>query len=583
MRTRLSLFVAVFSMTIAIAACAGTITVLDTQEKNLAVDGINEREFHTALYFPKGEALHYPGYIVAIEKSPRNVVGGPNIENRIADPNAEYIKLEQGKGLAKTTAQIIETYEDKRKSLFLSHIIRYGAPQPGEESSALIDQCFIYNSFESYPAGMTNSSSMIAWRHCGLRPTDGKKSVSVQQPLPAGATGSPIYITSDQYQVAGATNMIYGDGLKALKKLECGLAAHVNKEHFTHLVIIVMGWNTSQDEAIRNFNDIVGNMVEAAEDERYAKKPSGAADADPAAMQFKPLVVGVTWPSYWNKSKWDLASYFDKADDADELGLTWLNVIINKTVPLVLAQPEKDERGVPTATRSLRVILIGHSFGARAAMRALFSGPVLDPPVVNSHGQPKPMVDLAVGLEGAVSVNRFLKPESAEGAPYRDYSAIGTKIVLTASDFDEATSVPVWYKPSGSAKVWRDECKNSAKIFDCWSAADSIAYGKDLSEPTGGFAICPANSTSDCTIHSQFPNESRHEKVLYLNTSDGITKYNTPGTGGGAHSDIYRLPMGRLLWMLTKTYARSGTRQDDLTQPAIDHAQTAAKDCAPKE
>ena len=58
---------------------------------------------------------------------------------------------------------------------------------------------------------------------------------------------------------------------------------------------------------------------------------------------------------------------------------------------------------------------------------------------------PDPMVDLAVGLEGAVSVNRFIKDKSSEGAPYRDFAQIGTKIVLTASDRDEATKTPVWY------------------------------------------------------------------------------------------------------------------------------------------
>jgi hypothetical protein len=34
-----------------------------------------------------------------------------------------------------------------------------------------------------------------------------------------------------------------------------------------------------------------------------------------------------------------------------------------------------------------------------------------------------------------------------------------------------------------------------------------------------------------------------------------MAQFNSPGSGGGAHSDIYRLPMGRLLWRLVEEYA----------------------------
>jgi hypothetical protein len=36
-----------------VASCSDLSTVLDRQEKNLAIDGVYERQFHTALYFPK--------------------------------------------------------------------------------------------------------------------------------------------------------------------------------------------------------------------------------------------------------------------------------------------------------------------------------------------------------------------------------------------------------------------------------------------------------------------------------------------------------------------------------------------------
>ena len=38
-------------------------------------------------------------------------------------------------------------------------------------------------------------------------------------------------------------------------------------------------------------------------------------------------------------------------------------------------------------------------------------------------------------------------------------------------------------------------------------------------------------------------------KVLYLDATD-LIRYRAPGTNGGAHSDIFRLPTGRLIWNL---------------------------------
>jgi hypothetical protein len=189
------------------------------------------------------------------------------------------------------------------------------------------------------------------------------------------------------------------------------------------------------------------------------------------------------------------------------------------------------------------------------------------------------MVDLAVGLEGAVSVNRFIPDTSAEGAPYRDFREINTKVVLTASEFDEATSLPFWYSPSGSTKVWREECKTRPDIFECRVASDSIKYGQDINKSTGVFTVCPDGKNAACTTDTIFPSEGSPKKILYLNTSKGITQYNTPGTGGGAHSDIYRLPMGRLLWALTKTYAPTGVKQTVLDKSVLDDARTAANAC----
>lgn len=592
-------FIVAASTLLFVGSCGDVQTALEPQEKNLNVGGLYERQFHSTLYFPKGEALHYPGYVLAIEKSPRNVVGGPMIANRIADPNSAYIQTEKSKGLAKSTRKLINLYESDRKSLFVSHIIKYDQPEVPPQrrqqtaskdvpAARFIDQCFVYNAFESEAVDVsgkpTGLSKVVAWPHCGDRTNEPPESVHSLES--SGAPSTMLDITHNQFQKAGQTDHIYMDDRAALKKLECGLDAQVNAGDFTHFVIVVMGWNTSQDEAIRNFNDIVGNMMDAAEDMPFSRRFEE--HSGKGQKPFRPLVLGVTWPSYWNTSKLNIFSYFDKADDADELGLTWLNVLVNRTIPLVVAQAQKDRNGNAASGSKLRIVLIGHSFGARAAMRALFSGPVLDPPAIKvaagavGASVPNPMVDLAVGLQGAVSVNRFMQDRSSEGAPYRDFAHIGTKIVLTASDKDEATNAPFWYEPSGSARTWKKYCSSAKDVFQCWHASDSTTYGQDGRVASGDFTVCPAGDADKCVPELTFPYDPEDHHVLYLNTTDGITKYNTPDTGGGAHSDIYRLPMGRLLWTLTQTYARPYSEMDEgrkLDPKLIEDAQTAVKDC----
>lgn len=50
-------------------------------------------------------------------------------------------------------------------------------------------------------------------------------------------------------------------GLAALKD---NLKHDLKTGAYSHILIIVMGWNTSQSEAVRNFNDIAGNIITAS-------------------------------------------------------------------------------------------------------------------------------------------------------------------------------------------------------------------------------------------------------------------------------------------------------------------------------
>lgn len=526
-----------------LGACRSAPTVMQPAERNLEIDGPIERQFHSVLYFPKGEALHYPGYILAIEKSPQDIIGGPKMgavgKTAFVHGDSEYILNEPPPGPGGGTEDRIRNFQHRdRKALFVSHIIRYDVNSKTSAGAyKMVNQCFLYNAFKAEGVGRTKGDNdvggaalnrLYGWHDCE-DVSDGSKTYEAS--LDASSIGN-----------------LYGDGLDALKTLETQLTLDVRQDGYTHIVVIVMGWNTSQDEAIRNFNDIAGNIVEAAYEDANPNRATEKKDiaGSPAPARFRPLIVGVTWPSFWTNDFTNLFSYPNKAGDADELGLSWLNVLLNRTLPCVLKSTAR-----PDGNITLGTVLIGHSFGARAATRALFSSPALETGPASGN-PPSSVIELAVGLQGAMSINRFVPSESDEGAPYRDFAKLnGTHVVLTASGNDTATALPLWYDAAGSIKSYRKVCDGSSadyqQRFSCWKAVDDSEAEKPL-------RVCPAGQ-QPCTQSEAHIAQAVGTKVMYIDTSVGITEFNSPGSGGGAHSDIYRLPMGRLLWQLISAYA----------------------------
>lgn len=511
---------------ITMTGCTPTERVMTPYEEALSVDSDNAVEFHSMLYFPSGTALHFPGYVVALEKSPQPIIGGPKVNASLNffHPDAAYFKGEEDTRY--NTSHHFKRFESRDpKAMFVSHILKNDVlvddSVQGEPYLAKT-HCFVYNAYAADALAAVRDNydlkEISDWHACTIA-----RNLEVTKP---------------------ALNDLYKESAQALMSLEQNLTQDLNGSRYTHILIVVMGWNTAQDEAIRNFNDITGNMMAAASESRQVReaRKSGLEDiasrpnsADIAKSRFRPLVIGVTWPSRWSNSFINKFSYGNKADDADELGLTWLNMLINETVPNALQASGSEAK----------VVAIGHSFGARAMTRALFSSPAIMP----KQYLPESSVDLAVGLQGAVSINRFMVGKGLEGAPYRDFAHLqNTHIALTASKYDGAVGGLVfWYDPSGSSKSWDLACDTPdaamSATFECFKAADTSA------SPHGHFSLCKAGDAS-CAASL-----STQGKVSYIDASDGITQFNSPGSRGGAHSDIYRLPMGRLLWRLVEQYA----------------------------
>jgi hypothetical protein len=431
MRSLLILLVLLVSL----SACASDVPRrLEQAEQAFDTDGPITRLFHSSLYYPSEIRLQHDGFLVGIEKSPRaRIAGGVDI------PTAGAVNS----GLDKGTAQQLL---NDRKVMFVSHVL--------QSQEGVVPVCAIYNAY-----GFQGVPQLVA-------------------PCPeAMAAGQPTQAYQRSWDVL--------DNLRAA--LDARLAGPT---HYSHVLVITMGWNTDQEEAVRNFNSLV-NAARSA-----------------ASPEFKPLVIGVTWPSKWVSAWLDpvfkLASFPNKSHDADELGVTWLGVLLHDTL-------------APARTRGIPVIAIGHSFGSRAMSVAACVGPVIyrEVPLVRAR------IDHLVNWQGAFKSDRLFG-EGSDGFYYPSHCPAVGNFVLTASSHDEAVKKPFWGTYAGELKSYAETC--AAKKARCARV-----------ETTG--LIGPVLGSNDSGL-------------LYLDASD-LIRENAFGTGGGAHSDIYRAEHGRMLLQAT--------------------------------
>lgn len=315
-------------------------------------------------------------------------------------------------------------------------------------------------------------------RHDAARPCDGR-------PLP---TPEPAAV-AQSWQV--------------LDRLGDDLAATVQRLRPSHIVVYTMGWNTLQLEALDNFRDLAGKLR------------GSAAEAGDAA--FRPLVLGVTWPST-GQPLIAASDYGIKAGDADEVGAVWINLLLHRQ----LRRLQASGPGAP------KVVVVGHSFGARATSRAVFSAPL-----VGADGPP--VVDLLLGLQGAYSFQRYLDAEDGqgrdgtEGLPYRDFARQAGAVALTSSVHDKAVS---------------------DIAHDGYFVGSATVFRKTQQPP---FAARFAHVAAEASGRLP-PGACERGRVLMIDAS-AVIKDNKPGTGGGAHSGIYTDEVGRLSYALIKACA----------------------------
>ena len=296
------------------------------------------------------------------------------------------------------------------------------------------------------------------------------------------------------------------------------LAHMIEDQKATHIFVIAMGWNTSQWAALTNFSDIQRNIIKAASDPKKAAYSS----------QFNPIFIGITWPSYWNKKPGPVEDYPNKSLDADKIGLGLANLLINGVIGSLKREKEKEGNAFKT-------VLLGHSLGSRLLTRAAASGYLLP-------DSRSPKIDLVIGLESAFGIERFIDPE--DGAYLIDFKNSVKHSYYTVSALDSAMGV--------APKYIKKYYMGAHPTFIAAQNGKITKYAKQHYEnrwknPKDIFEFAVLNGKGKFKNAQKQPSD----KIVLVDGSEIINEI-TPGTAGGAHSDIFSPEMGTFIWETVK-------------------------------
>lgn len=425
---------------ILLCGCSST-KFLDARETEFGTKGAKKWVFHRLSDRDKGTPLAFPGYIIGIEKAFRSKIGAPSKQDIHHNNGLEKFGFNESnvwKSIPKRKRRVL----DDKKPMFVSSIYK----------------------FEHQNTSIHKIEAL------------------------------PLYDAYDTKFLVKATDA-YDQSFKELDTFKTELATNIADNKITHVFLFSMGWNSDQQEAIRNFNSLFLKILDNAEN---------------SGKEFRPLFIGLTWPSKWSDGFSNVFSFFNKTNDADEIGMTWGNYLLNKVIL------NKNN----TATH--KTIVVGHSFGAKLTSRAVMSAGML--------AEDSKPVDLLINLQSAYSLNRFSATKGVE--PYKDYvnwKQYANNVALIASKHDNAVKMGFYAPFAGGIKAY-NAVKNDTK--DDYIGIDLLKYNLD-------------------TITS-----FKADKQLLLIDASAIIKQDAYKKGGGAHSDIYNDEVSKLLWDLiaSKTY-----------------------------
>lgn len=302
----------------------------------------------------------------------------------------------------------------------------------------------------------------------------------------------------------------------------------------THIIVFSTGFNTPQLESLANYTDLYLKLVKAARDDHLSKSGFILSKLfnllEPQQVNgFNPLFIGISWNSYstrdtttrpgmvagfFNKPS-ELIDYVNAASRADMIGKE-LAASLLKEVLL----PMRTDRGP-------RIVLIGHSLGARILSRAAYNVEL------NEDDQGK-KIDLLVGLQGAFRFKRYISPTKGDRNYYENHKKFVDTAIYTTSENDDILN------------LMAIEVKKKLSLTSPWIYIGSkLAWKTAKDGHDDRFAFAKLDSQGSIK-------DKRYCKsdLPVLVNADKIITHIIPGTDpdGGAHSDIYKKEIGRFLW-----------------------------------
>lgn len=335
---------------------------------------------------------------------------------------------------------------------------------------------------------------------------------------------------SDLASATSATaSVAQGDAIGRFRtSLTQTLTAAPRDRPYTHILFMIMGWNIDQRDALENFNSLTGNL---------------AAEAASRGISFRPLVVGVSWPALWRLGDWlavspglvRLASFPSKRRDANDVGKWVLRDVIIAGVLPARAQASA-ELGVAAPP----LVMIGHSFGARALVKALATQEAATAPFTTE--------DRLLLLQGAGELKDLYK-DGGQGPLAEAFAKRSPQVTLTATRYDWAVASAIWGQYTGDIDTYDKVCRG--KPGRAWSASqlpadvDTIGCGEigPATTETYGFDLC--TPTPEDPIRAQRPLAGK--PVRYFDASH-LINCQPAFSGGGAHGDIFRRETAAFLW-----------------------------------
>ena len=274
------------------------------------------------------------------------------------------------------------------------------------------------------------------------------------------------------------------------KKIGTLIKSRLESGYYTHLLIGSTGWQNNQFHSLETYNNWIEFIGQAAKQ-------------DDSTNHFKPFFLGITWPSEWITP---VISVFNKANDADETGMTHINYLLWKEIMPSIAELKV----------KIPVVTIGHSFGARLLSRTVHSRFML----CGIRDQNE--IDLAIDLQGAYPTSRFFNKEGNNGGLYAVDIPV-KRHVLTTSKSDKAVKYSFWSTYVG----------NNESTFKIRENNSISSFGFAHTDSSGYLLNFPLNTRKVTVNADAMINES-------------ISKLT------GAHGDVRDLEAGRFIWELIK-------------------------------